>query len=350
MEKCVKFPSIDQLRSVIRNVKNKASFAGLDENGNAIYKQVLFPTLTFLGTVKLHGTNSSVRQNTKTSDLVFQSRERVITPLDDNAGFATAMYSIGEKLVDYMNNIRSTFSIPDDVALTVYGEWCGGNIQKNVAINGLPKMMVVFAVRVGLEEDTVWYRANDLRFNVVSGELLHDTIKIYAINKFETYEVTVDFNAPEASQNKFIELTLAVEKECPVGKYFGKEGIGEGIVFSIVDPGYEDSGFIFKSKGELHSASKVKTIAAVDVEKVTKIKELVDLIMTENRMEQMISVLKDREGLEAEPKNLGNFIRLCMQDAFKEELDTIIQNGFEAKEFSKFATVKVRTWFLSKLE
>ena len=35
---------------------------------------------------------------------------------------------------------------------------------------------------------------------------------------------------PKLSQNKLIEITEEVERQCPVGKYFNQTGIGEGVV------------------------------------------------------------------------------------------------------------------------
>ena len=52
----VKFPSIEQYRNVVKNVKDRARYAGKDENGNVIFKNdVVYPTIKFMSTVKLHG-------------------------------------------------------------------------------------------------------------------------------------------------------------------------------------------------------------------------------------------------------------------------------------------------------
>lgn len=344
-----KYPSTPQFRDVIRNVKTKASFAGLDEEGKAIYKQVVFPTLKFFGTVKLHGTHFDVLQETAEAELIYQSREHIITPLNDNAGAASAMCANRHELMPYFQTLRRVFDVPADTQLMLAGEWCGGNVQKGVAINGLPKMMVVFAVRIGVAEESTWIRAYDPRFNMVGFEDLSDTTKIYSIGRFQTFEVDIDFNRPKVAQDILGKITEAVEAECPVGKFFGVSGIGEGVCWSSATPGWEE-GSLFKVKGSAHSVSKVKVLASVDVEKVTKMKELVEVIMTENRMLQMVGVLKDRDGLDATPQNLGSFLKLCMQDALKEEMDTIIQNGFEVKEFGKYVSTTIRTWYLSQLE
>ncbi len=193
------YPSIEQFRNIIRQVREKQDYVGKDEEGNAIYQHVGdYPTLKFKGTVKLHGTNASV---VKYSDRVeFQSRSRVLSLEEDNAGFMNAMAT---KDLDFL---FSNFSANEYIA--IYGEWCGGGIQKGVAISSLPKMFVIFGIKV----DDVWV---DLPSNLYKNE-----IGIYNILQFPTYEVEIDFNTPELVQNQIIEMTLAVEECCPVGKFF----------------------------------------------------------------------------------------------------------------------------------
>jgi len=126
---------------------------------------------------------------------------------------------------------------------------------------------------------------------------------------------------------------------------FSVDLIGEGIVWHCTDPVFQ-SGSVFKVKGEKHSASKVKTTASVDIERVEALKDLVTMIVSDNRLNQMVGVLKDKEGLDVDPKNTGAFVKLVLSDCFKEELDTIIGNGFDAKAFAGVASKKISTFFL----
>jgi len=88
MKKMIKFPSIEQFRTIVATILRQYTFDGLDDNGDAIYDNTKpKPTLTFKGTVKLHGTNAAVSYNT-TGGLWAQSRENIITVEKDNAGFA----------------------------------------------------------------------------------------------------------------------------------------------------------------------------------------------------------------------------------------------------------------------
>lgn len=86
--KVIKFPSIDQFRTVVSNVLRHYNFEGLDENGEAIYDPSKpKPVLKFIGTVKLHGTNFGINFN-DIDGMWCQSKENIITVTKDNAGSA----------------------------------------------------------------------------------------------------------------------------------------------------------------------------------------------------------------------------------------------------------------------
>jgi hypothetical protein len=80
MKKFISAASIGQYRNVVKSVCDRAGFAGLDDNGKAIYDpSIKKPVLTFKGSVKLHGTFSSVCYN-EISGVWYQSKNEVITP------------------------------------------------------------------------------------------------------------------------------------------------------------------------------------------------------------------------------------------------------------------------------
>jgi hypothetical protein len=319
-----KFPSIDQFRNVVRTVKTQHDYQGKDENGEAIYQHTSnYPTLTFQGTVKLHGTNAAIVKY-RDGRLEYQSRERVLSLEQDNANFMMSMMP---------KDTRVLFSgIEFDDYCAIYGEWCGGNIQKGVAINGLPKMFVIFGIKV----DDEWVELPSWKHDNENG--------IYNILQFPTYNVEIDFNNPETVQNKLIEDTLAVEEECPVGKYFGVSGIGEGIVYKCTT----NPNLIFKSKGEKHSVSKVKTLNAVDVEAMAGVQEFVDNVVTENRLEQGLTYFYENK-IEISPKTTGEFLRWVVTDVLKEEIDTIVANQLDMKKVKNAVVNKARVWFLNKI-
>ena len=339
-----KFPHIEQFRNVIRRVKDVTRYSGKDESGNVIYNSVPLPVLKFVGTVKLHGTNAAVgvlNDGTQWS----QSRENIITPEKDNAGFATFAYKNREFFAGILNKIQYDREVYK--GFIVYGEWCGKGIQKGVAISEVEKMFVVFNIKllnIDPEQSNLW----------VSDELVQELIghndseRIFNIYTFGKYEIDIDFNYPELSSNKLIELTSEVEAECPVGRFFGVSGIGEGIVWHCNTFPYIGGDYMFKIKGEKHSSSKVKTLAAVDVEKVNSVKECVEKIISENRLNQGLEHLRMNH-LEVIPENTGAFVKWVTTDAIREELDTIVESGLIPKDIGGPASKLARDWFFKQM-
>ena len=314
----IKYPSIEQFRNVIRKVRTTHDYRGKDESGDPIYSNDSpYPTLRFRGTVKIHGTNAAVV--VYKDRITYQSRERELSVQYDNAGFCTYMQGV---------DLSSLFEgIEYEEYIAIYGEWCGGNIQKGVGVTSLEKMFVIFDVVVdGVYLDHFEKEIPEKR--------------VFSIDNFPTFEVDIDFNNPEDSQNTLIDLTLKVEEECPVAKKFGVSGIGEGIVFSCVS----DKSLKFKSKGEKHSSSKVKVLNAVDTEKVKSWHEFVEYSCTENRL---------RQGLENVPsldvKYTGDFIRWIANDILKEESDTLVENGIEWKNVAGLVAKKASSYFRGQL-
>ncbi len=338
----IKFPSIDQFRTVVSNINRQYNFVGLDENGEAIYDPSLpKPTLKFKGTVKLHGTNAGVSYNEE-SGMWAQSRENIITPEHDNAGFAFFAHSHETEFLRLFIDVANKEDIDmHKNTISIYGEWVGKGIQKGVGISNIEKSFFIFGVKItphtGTEEEL---KANP-SYWVESSYLQNTDVRIYNIEDFQTYEIEIDFNMPQLVQNKLSDLTIAVEEQCPVAKHFGLEGIGEGIVWSIDFNGVVHR---FKVKGEKHSSSKVKTLAAVDVEKLNSINEFVQYVVTESRFNQAVeNTFPNNEPIDI--KKMGDLIRWVVNDVIKEEMDTLVKNGLEPKDVNKYVSSKVREMF-----
>ena len=315
MPEHIPFPEIQQFRNTIRTVRERAEHDTLP-----------LPILSFVGSVKLHGTNASV-VFPEEGGFYCQARTHVITPQEDNAGFAR-----------WVDSNKELFTSLDKSGLAVYGEWCGQGIQKGVAISQVPKQFVVFAIR-HLETGR-WLNRFQICTTVTGLKCIYD---------YPTWVIEIDFSNPEEAQNRLVELTQAVEDECPVGKAFGVSGVGEGIVWwPIPTSDFNTHGLAFKVKGEKHSESKVKTLAPVDVEKLNSINELVDTFVTEHRMEKKLESLKE-EGLGLDLKNTGAFLKLVGSDVFKEEQDTIDASGFTRNEVMSAVQKKTKQWWMNKL-
>lgn len=259
MNKHIRYPSTNQFRNIVKSVEKEYCYRQDPETEEWIRDpSIKKPVLEFLGTVKAHGTNSSIVIKPGGTQYA-QSRNNVITPEADNAGFA--QFASNTKVQEFVNKQYNTILEEDNIintdTVTFYGEWCCGNIQKGVALSQIKeKHWIIFGIKVTPkdEDKPSWWLGFEWEF------LTDKSLNIYDIDEFQTFEIEIDFENPQMSQNKLIELTEQVEKECPIGKGLGvdPEGCttGEGIVWTH----YKDNGSVyrFKVKGEKHSASKVK--------------------------------------------------------------------------------------------
>jgi hypothetical protein len=331
--KHIRYPEIGQFRNAIHQVTCAARKMGVDANGDPIYDHAKsLPTLTYEGTVKLHGTNaaicldrSQVHDNFM-GEFWFQSRDNILKEGADNEGF---LRYFQDKAYPQLFTIETI-----DIVTAIFGEWCGGNIQPNVALAKLSKRFVIF----GIQSDGVWKSKDAV------SKVKFEEIGVYNIYDYPSFSIDIDFNRPELSQNKLAELTTEVEKSCPVAAKHGVIGTGEGIVWKCVTPGWESPDFFFKVKGKEHSVTKVKQLAAVDVELVNSQREFAEKTVTENRCRQGVSKLKEM-GLKADKTSVGAFIKWIVADIEKEESDTAKASGIDIKKAGGELTKAAKTWF-----
>lgn len=350
----IKFPSIDQFRNAIRNVKYRATWVGKDEDGDNIYDGSRpIPTLKYRGTVKLHGTNAGIVYDFEDQTFEYQSRERILSLTQDNAGFMLYMKAREVALVELVDQFVDGCA-PEDFMLekiVIFGEWCGQSIQKGVAVSELPKMFVIFGVKfIGIDgpsgqETARWADLRDM--DVDLGSVKED--RIFNIMNFPSWEIDIDFNRPEYAQQRMVEITEEVERECPVGKAFGVSGVGEGVVWQCIEEGWTSSDYWFKVKGEKHSASKVKTLAPVDIEAVKAAQDFVAYAVTESRLEQGLDNLVREQQKPFEMASVGDFLRWVVNDVIKEETDTIVANQLNPKKLNGEIAKVARNWYINKL-
>lgn len=308
-----KYHSIEQFRNCIKEV-------------HRIWKDKPLPTLTFTGSVKLHGTNAGVELPAN----IPQSRNQVLTEDNDSYGF----YTFHKERKEIFQQIYDSLSL--DLPIVIYGEWAGKGIQQNVAISKLDRAFYIFGIKVITGEDT-HYWLKDYTIN-------HPDDFIINVKAIQNYDITIDFNYPELSQNKLQELTLQVEEECPVAKVFGVSGIGEGIVWEHIDD--EGQMLSFKVKGEKHSSSKIKTLAAIDTEKVNSIKEFVDTVLTDARLEQAYFECNEPSDIQ----DIGTFLKWINTDILKEESDTLEASELTMKDIGSAISKQAKQWYVEKIK
>lgn len=352
----IKYPSIEQFKNVIKEVASNTRYAGTDESGHPIYNNNPLPVLTFTGTVKTHGSNASCVYNVVDETLTAQSRTRELSPLSDNYGFCAFMLKNETLIKDLCETILRDYDTYNTVV--IYGEWFGKGINSGCAIHQLDRKFAIFGIRLLNENSNKWIDGIDLRemftmIDIDSFFFTNDGITlqklndngIYCITQFGIWVIDIDFNHPELVQNKIINITNKIEEECPVGKFFGVSGTGEGVVFSHNGEHF----YQFKSKGEKHSLSTVKTLAPIDEELYNNIKDFAENYTSEVRLEQGITFLRDELQLEISPKNTGAFIKWVVQDVIKEEQNNIIENGFDFKKVAQAISKIASKWYLEHI-
>lgn len=331
-----KFPSIGKFSDLIRHVHSNCKY-----HGNEV------PTLTIRGTVKLHGTNAAICADAE--NVWLQTRERILPDVESHMGFRE-FYVRNQGLLHTV--VTQVQDLVGDPNVQIYGEWCGGNVQKGVGLIHLPKMFVIFAVAYGIPTEhgeRSWVDLNAV--NSTIDETIAESRELYTANMFQTYVMDVDFNAPALVQNRLIELTIDVEDDCPVARaLLGPDApgplVGEGIVWTASAPNIGTHRF--KVKGEKHSASKVRVLAPVDEELVKGISEFVDYAVTENRLEQGIAKLREMGLDPMERKSIGEYVKWVVGDVLREEMAVLANSGIESKavtgQVSRRASDYIRKW------
>jgi rnlB RNA ligase 2 len=319
MRDVIKFGSIGQFRNFIKTMQ----YLG-------------WRKINLIGTVKIHGTNSSVGLDLKDNSLFYQSRNRVLSLDDDNYDFAKYIEDNKTEFLKIFDEIKNKTNTEKYDSIIIYGELAGKGIQNKVAVSQIDRFFAPFSI-VGVNKDTV--DELDVKLSI------NESIRFYPVETFGVYNVQLDLDNVHLAQQEIKDLTISVENECSVGKYFGVSGTGEGIVFTD-----ETKQYSFKSKGEKHSVSKVKVIANVDIEKINKIKDFVDYSVTENRLNQGIEYLKEMNK-ELDISNMGYFLRWLANDVLKEEQDVITENSLDndLKAIMKSVSSKGCKWFMDKI-
>lgn len=312
------FPKIGQFRHTVKDIRRQAQVQGFGYDGEPIMdRNAKLPTLTFTGTVKIHGTNAAIGWDGE--ELWAQSRTRIITPENDNHGFAAWVYANKKSIIDTLAERR--WIVGTYIPLLVYGEWAGKGINSGAAICELDKKFYCFDVQSILTETSPTKPIIKKFARSADTHNCNPEIGWYRILPF-TYHLDIDFSEPEEAQNKLARITEEVERECPVAKSFGVSGVGEGVVWTAQ---YKGKIHRFKVKGEKHSATKVKTLTPVDVELINSIREFVEYAVTENRVKQAIQQVC--AGAEFDPKDTGKILSWLRLDIYGEEADTIVKNN-----------------------
>lgn len=340
-KKLIEYGKTPQFRDVIHNVVRSTRFVELDKDGEPVYDETkTLPTITFKGTIKLHGTNLGICYNDK-EGIYYQSRNGI----KSNGHFGSVDYLKlhEEEIIKLFKLIAKEKDIDTSKqTITVYAEYAGEGIQTGVAISELPKMPYIFAVKIspccnGSQFEP--YYLKDISF-------IPPTSVYRNIFYYKTFKIDIDFNNPGLSSELIEKYTLEVEDECPVAKAYDKEGIGEGIVWIGFHQGNR---YIFKSKGEKHNngkRSKKQSVAPIDPDMLKSVNEAVNKYVTDSRIKQAVQ----EQEIDWNRRHTGNVINWVKNDIMREEHLSLKENKIDTGLFVKELSTKIRAEFFKKID
>lgn len=348
----IKYDSINKFSDIVKTINHQVRFLGLDEENNPIYKEVYdLPIVSASVTEKIHGTNAGVRVYIENNEykVEYQSRNNTITPTNDNAGCAFFCESRKENFISFAKELSDYYNIDlNKFIITLFGEFCGGNIQKNSAVSGLDKMFILFEhFKVSLKEDKeVNYWLETKTNNIIQD----NSVNIYNILSFPSYNIVIDFNKTNDTINYLEALVNKNEHSSPVGKTFGiEDNILEGYVVTFY---YKEELYKFKVKGEKHSNTKVNKLNPVDSELENIKIEFANSVTPSWRLEQGWQEIFgiNNEKIEPNIKYIGDFLKWVLNDVIKEESDLLNSKKLEPKQVNGLISNIAKKWFIKRLE
>ena len=309
--------------------------------------------VVYQGTTKIHGANTSVVLSPSGEIVDCQSRNIVLDEDNDAMGFRAWATHEDRRVVfrAIMSSVRARVpGLSNNVV--IYGEWCGPGIQRNVAVNDAKsRMWWVFEGVLDNDDRTPVLESYDVS---CQGYGLYHVVEAGAFITSVSLQDENSVNRFVARLSRCVEST---ERSCPVGKFLGLDGCGEGMVFVPLRVTGADltptlrSKLRFKVKGEKHKATKPKTIrekTPEDLEAEAMAKQLANRFVSEPRMQQamdwMVETSEVSKGDLLTTKHLGSLIRWINTDIEEEELDLIEKSAISMKDIKRPVSNLVRAW------
>lgn len=302
--------------------------------------------VAYRGTVKLHGTNAGVIVDA--DGLRAQSRSRIITPEDDNYGFAAhiAEPRVTRAVLDLAKEVRRVHGVVGHTPIVLYGEWVGPGIQSGVAVCNLhKKQWVLFGTKIGTGESS-YYTSEVPKLGY-----MYSDGNVYSIADVETFSFEIDYDSPSSRERavQYVDqVTKQVETVCPWGERFGIAGTGEGIVWSPTGRYERVTDLYFKSKGAAHRTTKPRAKKqSVGIEKIESVDRFVDYAVTDVRLRQGVDELREK-GHAVAMESMGAYLKWIGNDVRTECAVELDGNGLTWQDVSRAVARRARDFFVSE--
>ncbi|KAG4439686.1 hypothetical protein IFR05_004823 [Cadophora sp. M221] len=306
-----------------------------------------------IGTVKLHGQHADIVINPDNT-IRLQSRNKPV--LDEKhgiVGFAKAMFSLEKNLLELKERIVSRWvgnnrpeKLSDKYPLVIAGEWVGPGIQKNVALDELPRK---FFVITSISLNNFWLPDQPYSdIEDVDAGIVH-------VARGGFFSEELDVTDLESCQERMMTLTLDIEKTCPFAQSFGIVGRGEGIVWKAAQPLGKDPRMWFKTKGPDFAVTKTADLPkpaaiAMGQDMIERTRQFAYATTTEPRLEQAWNVLKLECNMAMDKKTTKKFMQWISDDILREEKPRIKQCKVDEQYLIKCIRWMAEIWYEKRLD
>lgn len=340
MSRFIDFGSIGQFRSIVKYINSK-------------YQKPIDP-IVVIGTEKIHGTNASICYSK--DGFWVQSRKNIITKEKDNSDCASIAYQYEDEWTSIVMDLVSEYEIDlEKEIVSIFFEWCGGNIQKKSCVSGMEKKAIIFNhFKVSPIEKEIDDNGDETGFRWIETKIGEKFVEnpesnIYNVRNFPTVKLEIDFSELHTAIDKMSVLVDKVETNSGISNFFNKpENIGEGWVWTFIDK-YGDLQR-FKTKGDKHSKSNVKKLESVDIETEQAKIDFSNYATPAWRLEQAWQTVFGIENDIMEPsmKGIGKFLSAVMADVYKEEKDILEEKGLTQKQVNPLIAQISKNWFIKE--
>lgn len=268
--------------------------------GEALEEFPELETCTYIVTEKLHGANMQVFFKSE-QPMRVGSRKRFLEP-------GSRFYKIWDILPEYqhvwdgISYYRTAYASLKDTSIRLFGELFGSKVQKGVDYT--PSQEIVGKQYLHF-------------FGVMWDDELMPPI---TLDWYATALGFFDLLVPKVAIVKGLDAALAIDIEFPTKLNPVEGNICEGVVIQPYNKVYRlssGSTFLLKKKNEAfkEKVSAPKPKAPIDSE-VLRLHIMFEEYITDSRLQGVFS----KEGSIQEPKQIGDYIRLMIQDALEDFL------------------------------
>ncbi|KAH7410717.1 hypothetical protein BKA64DRAFT_719574 [Cadophora sp. MPI-SDFR-AT-0126] len=312
-------------------------------------------TINFVGTVKLHGQHADIVINPNTIRL--QSRNKpVLDEAHDIMGFAKTIFTLEKNLLQLKQRIEGRWmelnrngKLSETHPLIIAGEWVGPGIQKNVALDDLPRKYFVIT---SISLNNFWLD------DQLYADMEDEDAGIVHVARGGFFSEELDVTDIDSCQARMMAVALEVEQTCPFSKAFGIMGRGEGIVWKATQPLGKDPRMWVKTKGPdsavTRTADLPKPMAKANVtqlsdDMIERTRQFAYATTTEPRLQQVWQVMELEYAMPMDKSSKKKFMQYISDDILREEKQRIKACKVDEQYLMKCIRWMAELWYDQRL-